>query len=88
MPFTTAGLRTLGDIYEKIEYVHNNPVRRGLAGCAQDWTWSSCLSWETGVDTPIPIDRQSLPALSQIPETQKYPGMSTASVAPAPSIFD
>jgi putative transposase len=62
-------LRTVADIYEKIEYIHNNPVRRGLTACTRGWAWSSCLAWETGADTPIPMDRQSLPVLSQIPES-------------------
>jgi putative transposase len=59
-------LRTVSDIYEKIEYIHNNPLRKGLTACAKDWPWSSCQAWETGVDTPIAIDRQSLPMLTQV----------------------
>jgi putative transposase len=62
-------LRTLADIHEKIAYIHNNPVRRGLTNIARDWPWSSCQAWETGIDTPIAIDRRSLPSLMQIPET-------------------
>jgi putative transposase len=57
-------LRTLADIYEKIHYVHNNPVRRGLVAVAEDWPWSSCRTWQTGDDLPIAIDRASLPSLS------------------------
>jgi putative transposase len=56
-------LRTMADIYENIEYVHNNPVRRGLAKSAIDWSWSSCRAWESGDNTPIAIDRESLPML-------------------------
>jgi len=56
-------LRTVADVYEKIEYVRNNPVRRGLVARAQDWPWSSCRAWETGKDEPIGIDRGSLPML-------------------------
>ncbi len=55
-------LRSVEDIHEKINYVHNNPVRRGLVDRASSWRWSSCLAWETGEDTPIAIDRASLPA--------------------------
>ena len=54
-------LRSVMDIYEKIEYVHHNPVRRGLVKRAADWPWSSCRAWEMGVDDPIRIDRGSLP---------------------------
>lgn len=56
-------LRTVSDIYEKIEYIHNNPVRKELSSIAKDWYWSSCQAWETGVDTPVAIDRQSMPRL-------------------------
>jgi putative transposase len=55
-------LRSVDDIHEKINYVHNNPVRRGLVDRASSWRWSSCRAWETGEDTPIAIDRASLPA--------------------------
>ena len=57
-------LRTVADIYEKIECIHNNPVRRGLVTSAVEWPWSSCRAWETGEDMPIAIDHQSLPILT------------------------
>lgn len=28
-----------------IKYIHNNPVRRGLIGMAEDWHWSSAWEW-------------------------------------------
>jgi putative transposase len=37
-------LRTLSFM---IDYVHNNPVRRGLVGQASDWKWSSA-GWAEG----------------------------------------
>ncbi|MEX2671938.1 MAG: transposase [Phycisphaeraceae bacterium] len=30
-----------GEFEEKVNYVHENPVRRGLVGRAVDWPWSS-----------------------------------------------
>ena len=56
-------LRGVADVYEKIEYVHNNPVRRGLVTIPEAWPWSSCRAWQSGDDVPIPIDRGSLPPL-------------------------
>ncbi len=53
-------LRSIRDIYEKMDYVHANPVRRGLVRIAEDWHWSSYRAWETGEDVPIAIDRESL----------------------------
>ncbi|MGH8014614.1 MAG: hypothetical protein ACREBV_00290 [Candidatus Zixiibacteriota bacterium] len=41
---------------EKINYCHNNPVRRGLAFEPSDWRWSS-YNWYIGErDVPIEID--------------------------------
>ena len=54
-------LRGAADIHEKIHYIHNNPVRRGLVDRAISWPWSSCRAWETGCDDPIAIDRDSVP---------------------------
>jgi len=56
-------LRSVADIHEKIEYIHANPVRRGLVATPDAWQWSSCLAWQTGRDEPITIDRSSLPPL-------------------------
>jgi putative transposase len=39
-------------------YIHNNPVRKGLAKTAQDWYWSSAADWQGLRKGPIPIDMQ------------------------------
>jgi putative transposase len=57
-------LRSLLDIYKKVDYVHANPVRRGLTTRPETWLWSSCFAWKTGKDVPMPIDRNSLPPLN------------------------
>jgi len=38
-----------------IEYIHNNPVRRGLVENAVDWLWSSA-SWYEGKECVLPMD--------------------------------
>ncbi len=38
-----------------IEYLHYNPVRRGLVERARDWVWSSA-AWFEGGQSPIPLD--------------------------------
>ena len=44
-------------IHDAIEYIHNNPVRRGLVDYATDWIWSSARDW-AGLGHPhITIDR-------------------------------
>lgn len=48
--------------YQIIEYIHNNPVRRGLVARAEDWPWSSAAGWAGKEDVILKIDR-TLPAL-------------------------
>ena len=38
-----------------IDYLHNNPVRRGLLERACDWRWSSAAHYEGG-ESPLAID--------------------------------
>ncbi len=59
-------LRSVSDIHEKIRYVHQNPVRRGLVSVATDWLWSSAHAWATGEDEPLAIDRHSVPRLGPL----------------------
>jgi len=44
------------ELWEKIEYVHANPVRRGLVGRVVDWPWSSARWHEGERDEPIAMD--------------------------------
>ena len=57
-------LRSTRDIHEKIIYIHENPVRRGLVERPADYRWSSARAWETGIDQPLRIDRGTLPPLT------------------------
>jgi putative transposase len=56
-------LWTAKEIREKIRYIHENPVRRGLVEDARHWPWSSCRAWLDGVDEPLRIDKESIPVL-------------------------
>jgi len=38
-----------------IDYLHNNPVRRGLVGQGHDWEWSSAALFNGGM-SPLAID--------------------------------
>jgi putative transposase len=50
-------------LYRLIEYVHANPVRRGLCERPEDWYWSSAADY-AGVRTgPLRVDRESLPTV-------------------------
>ena len=58
-------LWTPAKVWEKIDYMHANPVRRGLVERADDWKWSSYGDYAGTCTGPLPIDRDSLPFLAQ-----------------------
>ncbi|MGD0128367.1 MAG: transposase [Terriglobia bacterium] len=66
--FFDRALRTVREYNEKVEYIHLNPVRAGLASRADEWPWSSVHDYtgslERRVATPsgLEIDRVLLPA--------------------------
>jgi putative transposase len=49
-----------------VEYIHDNPVRRGLVMKPEDWYWSSARDWCGEIDIPIKVDR-TLPAIVEVP---------------------
>lgn len=50
-----------GELREKIQYIHNNPIRRRLVGRAEDYRWSSAAAYD-GRPWPGPaIDLSLLP---------------------------
>jgi putative transposase len=40
-------------LWTMIEYIHQNPIRRGLVERATDWVWSSARFYEGMRDVPI-----------------------------------
>jgi len=66
--FFDRALRTVKEYYEKVEYIHLNPVRAGLVKRAEDWPWSSvrdyCGSLSAAPDAHriLAIDRILLPS--------------------------
>lgn len=43
-------------LLQMLDYLHNNPVRRGLVLRAADWKWSSAAAFEGGM-SPISFSR-------------------------------
>ena len=54
---------SVDELYEKINYIHKNPVRRGLVDHPGDWHWSSYRAFEERVGDPISVDFESLPPM-------------------------
>jgi len=46
-------------IRKAIEYIHANPVERGLVERPEDWLWSSCREWDIEDPGPIGLDKDS-----------------------------
>ncbi len=46
---------------EKMHYIHQNPVRRGLVAQPEDWKWSSFRHIATGEDSVVEIVNRNGP---------------------------
>ena len=53
---------TVKQYYETLDYMHFNPVRRGLVSRPDDWPWSSFRCFGGSGETPLEIDHLQLPA--------------------------
>ena len=43
-------------IWQKINYIHANPVRAGLVSSGKDYPWSSFGAFYSELDEPLPVD--------------------------------
>ena len=41
---------------EKLDYMHQNLVQRGLVARPEDWKWSSALHYSTGKECGVEIE--------------------------------
>ncbi|HKT11516.1 MAG TPA: transposase [Terriglobia bacterium] len=61
-------LRTVKEYNRAVEYIHLNPVRRGLVAKPEDWFWSSVREYSGSLQDEatrhplLPIDRVLLPS--------------------------
>ncbi|HEX8913735.1 MAG TPA: transposase [Humisphaera sp.] len=49
-------VRNVDTLWQMIDYVHLNPVRRGLAKAATDWEWSSARQYAAVDGVRLPVD--------------------------------
>ena len=54
--FHPKGLFTPDAFRQKLEYIHSNPVRKGLVSEASHWVYSSARFYETGEEGPVTVD--------------------------------
>jgi len=53
-------------VFEQIQYMHNNPVRRGLCATPEDWPWSGAADYAGVRAGPLRLDRESLPLFVEV----------------------
>lgn len=55
-------LRRVGDFWDKLEYIHSNPVEGQLVKRPEEWRWSSAAHYLGAGTSPTPIDSVNFPA--------------------------
>lgn len=55
-------IRHVKNFWEKVEYIHCNPVKAGLAPDDGEWPWSSYRAWQPGSNCDVPVDPIDLPS--------------------------
>ena len=51
-------IRNHAQFVEKLDYIHRNPVKRGLCGQPEDWEWSSFPHYATGCEGRVEIESE------------------------------
>jgi REP element-mobilizing transposase RayT len=55
-------LRRVHDFWEKLDYIHQNPVAAGLVKRPEEWHWSSAAQYAHAGESRVPVDAVDLPA--------------------------
>ena len=56
--FKAIPLWSAGMIWQKINYIHANPVKAGLVSSAKDYRWSSFQAFYSGKEQPLKVDKE------------------------------
>ena len=54
-PYESASIAQRKQV-EKLRYIHENPVKRGLVERPEDWRWSSFRHYSTGEESVVEIE--------------------------------
>jgi putative transposase len=49
-------IRRVRNFWQKLEYIHRNPVEAGLVEKPEEWKWSSYRHYANKQEGPIPVD--------------------------------
>jgi len=60
-------IRTVREYRDRVQYMHLNPVRKGLVRNPEDWAWSSIHSYGGPGPIRLPVDLPGLPADEKAP---------------------
>jgi putative transposase len=55
-------IRRVQNFWEKLEYIHHNPVEAGLVEKKEDWPWSSYRHYLQKESVPAPVDPVGFPS--------------------------
>jgi REP-associated tyrosine transposase len=55
-------IRRVRNFWQKLEYIHGNPVEAGLVENPEDWRWSSCRHYVKKGEGPIALDPVAFPS--------------------------
>jgi putative transposase len=55
-------VRNVREYHKTVDYMHLNPVRRGLVSRPEDWLWSSVHSYGGPGPVQLPVDQIVLPS--------------------------
>ena len=55
-------IRRVRNFWEKLEYIHRNPVEAGLVEKKEDWPWSSYRHYAKKENVAIPVDPVGFPS--------------------------
>jgi putative transposase len=62
-PGMDCNITDIRGVHQVIDYIHMNPVRRGLVERPEDWPWSSARDWLGLPGCPLPVDKTIPPML-------------------------
>jgi len=56
-PGFDSNLSDAAAVHEVANYIHHNPVKRGLSSTPEEWEWSSAADWKNIRSTGLLVDR-------------------------------